>query len=162
MSRNLIIVIALAVVAILSVAWLFLMGPMSSSDNSEAQAEANAHEIALFLESNGVSPNASHVTIEPFNISIIQSGKILGSLYVSMELMTGNRDLNAGVVESRPKLRDAYLQTLSRYVNQQLDPNRPVNISLLKRLLQKATTQVLGETAVVAVVSGAHVSKPFR
>jgi flagellar basal body-associated protein FliL len=162
MSRNLIIVIALAVIAVLAVAWLFLMGPLSSSDNNEAEAEAKSKEIALFLENAGVSPDASHVTIEPFNISIIQSGKILGALFVSMELLTGNRDLNAGVVKARPKLRDAYLQALSGYVNRQLDPNRPVNVSLLKRLLQKATNRVLGETAVAVVISGAHISEPFR
>ena len=58
-------------------------------------------------------------------------------LYVSADLVTGSRDLNAGVVDARPRLRDAYIQALSRYADHQMDPSKPVNIMLLKKAMSR-------------------------
>jgi flagellar basal body-associated protein FliL len=159
MSRNLIIAAALVVVASLAIGMMLMSGTFSSKKDG---ATKKAEQLMAMLEQAGVDPQASHVRVKPFNVSIIQDSRVHGTLYVSMDLETGSRDLNAGVVKARPKLRDAYLQTLSRYADHQMNPNKPVNIMLLKKLLQRPTDRILGEGKVTVIVSAAHITKSNR
>lgn len=99
-----------------------------------------------------------HVKVKPLNISIIQDGKIRGLLYISMSLETGSRDLRDGVVNVRPKLRDAYIRTLTRYASNQMNPNKPVSIMLMKKLLQRSTDWILGDSTVTVIIGSAHVT----
>lgn len=158
MPKNAVIIIALAVIAIVSVVLLFLTGAISlggdKGDIGKSIADLNLGE--MFDE------KASHVKIEPFNVAIIQNNRVLGTLYVSVDLETGGRSENVGVVQYRPRLRNAYLKALSRYANNQVDPKRPVNILLIKRILQRATDNILGEESPNVVVSAAHITKPIR
>lgn len=158
MPKNAILIILLAVAAAFSVGTLYMAGVISFGDGGK---NGGAEDAALDL-GEGFNANASHVRIAPFNLAIIQNNKVQGTLYVALDLKTGNRGLNAGVIRSRPKLRDAYLQTLSRYASNQIDPKKPVNVMLIKRLLQRATDRILGEPSATVVVGGVHITKSTR
>jgi hypothetical protein len=75
-----------------------------------------------------------------------------------MSLETGSRDLRDGVVNVRPKLRDAYIRTLTRYASNQMNPNKPVSIMLMKKLLQRSTDWILGDSTVTVIIGSAHVT----
>ena len=152
-------VTATLVVMLLSMASVFSSRGYSS--NSHESGEEDSDISALFAAA-GITPRASHVRVKPFNISIIQDGQIHGLLYVSVDLATGSRDLNIGVVKARPRLRDAYLRTLIRYANNQINPDKPVSIMLIKKLLQRPTDKILGGSEVTVIVSGAHITKSKR
>jgi len=156
MQRNTLLILLLGLTAIFSVASLFMAGVISFDGSSDET------EVAALDLGDGFDPNASHVRIEPFNLSIIQNNKVLGMMYVALDLETGDRSLNFGVVKHRPKLRDAYLSTLTRYGSTQMDPSKPVNVMLVKRLLQRATDNVLGESSAKVVISAVHITKPRR
>lgn len=158
MPKNILLVVALAVVAVLSILSLFLTGIISLGDGEESIEE----QFAALNLGEHFDLDASRVRVSPFNVTIIQDGKVHGALYVLIDLQTGDRSLNVGVAKSLPKLRDAYLKTLSRYSSHQIDPGKPVNIMLIKRLLQRSTDDVLGDLSATVVVSAAHISKPTR
>lgn len=159
MPKNLIIVIALAVIAIVSMLSLFLTGVISMGGDDENNI---GETIAALDLGDTFDEKSSHVRIDPFNVAIIQDNKVLGTLYVLVDLETGGRSKNVGVIKYRPRLRDAYLKTLSRYANNQIDPKRPVNVKLVKRLLQRATDNILGDESPDVVVSAAHITSPIR
>lgn len=158
MPKNLLLVVALALVAVLSILSLLFSGVISLGDGEQSFEE----QLAALNLGEQFDADASRVRVAPFNVTIIQDGKVHGALYVLIDLETGDRSLNIGVAKARPKLRDAYLKTLTRYSSHQIDPGKPVNIMLIKRLLQRSTDEILGDLSATVVVSAAHISKPIR
>jgi flagellar basal body-associated protein FliL len=150
MFRSIVIAIAILIAIIPS------LGSRFSTSAYASDSRGSGGEEDTSESDEGVG--SAHVKVKPLNISIIQDGKIRGLLYISMSLETSSRDLRDGVVNVRPKLRDAYIRTLTRYASNQMNPNKPVSIMLMKKLLQRSTDRILGDSTVTVIIGAAHVT----
>ncbi len=91
----------------------------------------------------GVETTTTVSEMEALTVNIFRSNYGRGKVEVIMSLDVPNSSLRERALQSMPRLRAAYVQTLTRIVYD-LPPRTPPNIGALSAALQQATNQVLG------------------
>jgi flagellar basal body-associated protein FliL len=91
----------------------------------------------------GVESSSSLIEIEPLTINVFRSNYSRGKVEVIINLDVPNPALRDRVVESIPRLRAAYVQTLTGHMYD-LPPRTPPNIDALAAALQRSTDKVIG------------------
>lgn len=86
----------------------------------------------------------SYIVVLPFAISIIERNRVKGIFVVEFGIDVPDADLRARAEEIMPRLRDAWLRTLSLYGQTMLRTDRQADIDSLASRLQAATDQGLG------------------
>lgn len=94
-------------------------------------------------KSEGVESSLTLVELEALTVNIFRSNYGRGKVEVIMGLDVPNANLRERVVESMPRLRAAYVQTLTGMMYD-LPPRTPPNIDALAAALQRSTDKVIG------------------
>lgn len=94
-------------------------------------------------KSEGVESSVTLVEMEALTVNIFRSNYGRGKVEVVVSLDVPSANLRERVVESIPRLRAAYVQTLTGMMFD-LPPRSPPNIDALAIALQRATNKVLG------------------
>jgi len=101
MLKNRGLVIMLALTALFSVGAMYMAGLISFGGSGKN----GGTDVASLHLGEGFDPNASFVRMPPFNLAIVQNNKMQGTLYVALDLKTGERSLNAEVIRTAPNCR---------------------------------------------------------
>jgi hypothetical protein len=91
----------------------------------------------------GVESTTTVIEMDALTVNIFRSSYGRGKVEVIMSLDVPNSSLRERALQSMPRLRAAYVQTLTRIVYD-LPMRTPPNIGALSAALQRATDQVLG------------------
>ncbi|MCP5433119.1 MAG: Tat pathway signal protein [Alphaproteobacteria bacterium] len=86
----------------------------------------------------------SYLVIEPFVVSVIQNGRVQGSLLIELGLDVKDGALRDKADHLMPRLRDAYVTALSRFAATRIEVGVAPNVEALSRLLQMRTDEALG------------------
>jgi len=101
----------------------------------------------------------SYVVVLPFAISIIERNRVKGIFIVEFGIDVPDAELRAKAEEIMPRLRDAWLRTLSLYGQTMLRTDRQADIDSLSARLQTATNQGLGAEGARVLMMQAVVRK---
>ncbi len=101
----------------------------------------------------------SYVVVLPFAISIIERNRVKGIFIVEFGIDVPDAELRARAEEIMPRLRDAWLRTLSLYGQTMLRTDRQADIDSLSARLQTATNQGLGAEGARVLMMQAVVRK---
>jgi len=127
---------------------LALCAPMpafASGGGSSSSGSSSSASPSRAAPSRSPSYTESYVAIETMQISIIQTAQVRGMLVVSIGLDIPDQHLRERTEHLMPRLRDAYINRLSRHGATRVDPRRVPNVAHLSRLLQNTTDEILGE-----------------
>ena len=105
--------------------------------------------------------DASYVIINAMNVSIIQNARVRGMLQIELGLDVPDDDLRETAIQLAPRLQDAYLIALRHYTTNQLTLYKVPDANLIGDILQKVTTQVLGEEGAIVLLSQIMLHRPF-
>lgn len=86
----------------------------------------------------------SFVAVDTMQVTLIQAARIKGTLVVSIGLDIQDAHLRAEAVHAMPRLRDAYINRLSRHGATRIDPRRVADVEIIRDLLQATTDHILG------------------
>jgi len=107
---------------------------LSAGPPALAKSEAN---------DEGVESSVTLVELDALTVNIFRSNYSRGKVEVILSLDVPDANLRRRAVESVPRLRAAYAQTLTR-IMYDLPARTPPNIDALSTALQRATNQALG------------------
>jgi flagellar basal body-associated protein FliL len=115
-----------------------LLSVLAATLNAAPAAVAKAQD-----KGKGVETTTTVIEMEALTVNIFRSNYGRGKVEVIMSLDVPNSSLRERALQSMPRLRAAYVQTLTR-IMYDLPPRTPPNIGMLSESLQQATNQVLG------------------
>lgn len=95
------------------------------------------------------------VQFQPISVSIIREYRIRGMLAVTLFLSVDKASTVEKIESIRPKLRDGLVQSLTRVANTRVSPNRPVDLELIGRFMQKSVDDILGPNMAVVLIQSA-------
>ncbi len=115
-----------------------LLSVLAATLNAAPAAVAKSQDKGKEVETT-----TTVIAMEALTVNIFRSNYGRGKVEVIMSLDVPNFSLRERALQSMPRLRAAYVQTLTRTVYD-LPPRTPPNIGMLSESLQHATNQVLG------------------
>jgi flagellar basal body-associated protein FliL len=102
----------------------------------------------------------SWVMVDPFTISVIQDGDVRGTFIVNFGMDVPDNDLREKAEEMMPRLRDAWLRSLSLYAATALRPKRQADVAELSARIQQTADEVLGKPGAKVLMAQAMVNIP--
>ncbi len=143
---------------------MVLSGPSSAFASGGGGSSASPSSNSSSSSSNSRAPSytESYVTVDTLQVSIIQAAQVRGMLVISIGLDVQDSHLRERAEHIMPRLRDAYIQRLSRHGATRIDTRQVPNVAMLSGLLQSTTDEMLGEEGAevllmnVLVRSGVH------
>ena len=129
-----------------------LMSALAATFNAAPLAMAKAQDKA-----KGVETTTTVIEMEALTVNIFRSNYGRGKVEVIMSLDVPNASLRERTLQSMPRLRAAYVQTLTR-IMYDLPPRTPPNIGALSAAMQRATDQVLGRPGAKVLLGSVVVS----
>ena len=102
----------------------------------------------------------SWVMVDPFTISVIQEGSVRGTFTVNFGMDVPDNDLREKAENLMPRLRDAWLQSLSLYAATALRPRRQADVAELSARIQQTADEVLGKPGAKVLMAQAMVNIP--
>ena len=102
----------------------------------------------------------SWVMVDPFTISVIQDGDVRGKLTVNFGMDVPDTELRDKAEVLMPRLRDAWLRSLSLYAATALRPHRQADVGELSARIQQTADEVLGKSGAKVLMSQAVVDIP--
>ncbi len=118
--------------------------------------------------SDGNADTAAEMTaffsLDTMTVSIVRGGRVRGQLAVQVELEVTDRQHRIKVRRGQPRLRDAFLRTLVQYSNDRLDHRKPLDIQVIKHVLQRVTDRMFepGQAEVLIGMAMIHPAKKRR
>jgi len=106
-----------------------------------AAATARAGEASESAESS----QSPYFAVDPIPISIIRDGSGRGMLVVEIGIDAGTLDERKKAEEVMPRLTDLYIQVLNLYASRDLVLHHSPDAEVIKKRLQQATDEILGE-----------------
>jgi len=95
------------------------------------------------------------VEFSPISVSIIREYRIRGQLAVTFFLSVYKTSTVEKIEKLRPKLRDGLVQSLTRVANTRVNPNRPVDLELIGKFMQKSVDEILGPNMAEVLIQSA-------
>lgn len=96
-----------------------------------------------------------YIALPTMSVSLLERNRIRGVLSLTVSLEVGGETRTRDVKKQLPRLRDAYLRTLSNLAQTHLDPQERINMNLLRKVLQRTTDRLFGPDAVSVLVQHA-------
>lgn len=116
---------------------------------------ANPQPLIAQEEDSEATVDNIFVQFAPISVSIIREYRIRGQLAVTFYLSVDKASNVEKIETMRPKLRDNLIYSLTRIANTRVSPNKPVDLDLLGRFLQKNVDDVLGEGVAKVLIQSA-------
>ena len=113
--------------------------------------------VAASDPAKGEGDDPGYLSFDAFSVTVIAEGRIQGQVAVKMGLTVPELENRQGVEKMRPKLRDAFLQTLNHIASTRLDADRPVNPALIDRYLQRVADRILGDHVADVIIETATI-----
>jgi len=102
----------------------------------------------------------SWVMVDPFTISVIQDGGVRGTFTVNFGMVVPDDTLREKAETLMPRLRDAWLRSLSLYASTALRPRRQADVAELAARIQQTADDVLGARGAKVLMAEALVNIP--
>ena len=90
----------------------------------------------------GVDPSA-YLPMKPLSISIYDSNRAKGLMLIEVGLYIEDYDLKTKAVDRLPRLRDAFIRSLSGYASVFMSSSKPPNLKEIGARLQRETNAQL-------------------
>ncbi len=101
--------------------------------------------LAAEREKAASDPDALFVAFEPLSVTVLKDSRVHGLLAVSLNLAVRDAETLEKARKMQPRLRDAYVQVLTRLASTHIDISRPLNIGVLDAVLQRTSDRMLGD-----------------
>lgn len=102
----------------------------------------------------------SWVMVDPFTITVIQDGNVRGTFTVNFGMDVPDNDLREKAETLMPRLRDAWLRSLSLYAATALRPRRQADVDELSARIQQTADEVLGKPGAKVLMAQAMINIP--
>jgi flagellar basal body-associated protein FliL len=119
-----------------------------------ASPRANAQEGG-----EGAQNADPYIVLDPLAVSLIDRGRLLGSLIVSASLEVPDPAKQAEVQARLPRLHDGYLRAMTEFAEARVSVQRPVDVAALGGALQRVTDKVLGDGTASILIGFASVRR---
>lgn len=123
---------------------LSLAGLSAASASSELSAPTNKRRPTA-LE--------SYVMVDPVTVTIVYKRAARGFLVVEFGLDVSDETLRGRVESDLPRLRDAYVRTMSTYAGAVVKPYEQADIDSISTRLQRVTDFILGGSGAKVLLS---------
>jgi flagellar basal body-associated protein FliL len=100
-----------------------------------------------------------YIVLDPLAVSLIDRGRLLGSLIVSASLEVPDAAKQASVQARLPRLHDGYLRAMTEFAETRISVQRPVDVAALGGALQRVTDKVLGDGTASILIGFASVRR---
>lgn len=131
---------------LLLVVFMSFNWPLSSTLAQEAEEGAPEEK-----------PQAS-VDMDPLSVSILDSGRLVGRLNVTLVLETRGDNHSVRIKQRMPQIRSDFLAGLSQLARARFSTTQPVSPRLIKQYLKLIADRRLGEDTVEVFVVDAHIA----
>lgn len=147
-------------VAILVLLSLFAVAPpaLASGGGGGEGGEKSHSKGKAPKKPRPITSLKSWVMVDPFAVSIIQDGRILGRFRVSFGMDVPDDALREKAEALMPRLRDVWLSELTLFAATMLRPRRPADVPAVSDLLQRAADRVLGKPGSRVLLSAVTVA----
>ena len=99
------------------------------------------------------------MALDAFVVSVIQRGRLRGSLTVRASLAVADNAGRGAVADSMPVLRDRIAFELTGYAGESLDVRKPADIDAVRERVQQGIDAVLGAGAAEVLIESVTIQR---